>query len=96
MLSCWTVTLRQAKIILVLVLVACSQAQTKSVADVTTRISDAVCQEEAQQPNEPDWVKIACAVEGVAGGIVHVLLPRDQWNAVKGRKKPAFDAGPGK
>lgn len=89
---------------LVLLLAACSQGQTKTAIDVGTKIADAVCKEEAEQPAEPDWVKLACAAEGIAGGVVHVLMPREEWNVVRGRKPkpcttappPAFDAGPGK
>jgi hypothetical protein len=75
---------------------ACTKQQASSIADVTIKIAGEICQEEAQQPSEPAWVALACQVEGVAGTVAHVLLPRSQWLAMKNTKAPSAEAGPGK
>lgn len=64
------------KILLIAVLASCTPQSTKSAVDVTIKIADSTCKEEASDPNEPEWVKVACAVEN---GIVHIILPRTQW-----------------
>ena len=88
---------------------ACTKPDAQTVVDVTTKIADGVCKEEAKQPSEPDWVAVACAIEAPASGIAHVVMPRAQWDTVRGKKAPPctpqpctsgkppqFDAGPGK
>jgi hypothetical protein len=90
--------------------VSCTQQDTKTATNIATKIADDICKEETAQPDAADWVAIACAVEAPASGVVHVLMPREQWNVTRGKKptpcaptpcisasaKPAFDAGPGK
>ncbi len=63
--------------------------------DTHSQVSDAVCAEEASNPAEPDWVKLACKVEGVAGGVVHVILPRAKWQAMRSRALDAGNSGAG-
>lgn len=82
----------------------CSARDAKTASDFTVRVADAVCREESQQPSEPESVALACAIEGAAGAVAHVLFPREQWDVIRGRKpapcttagKSTFDAGPGK
>ncbi len=89
---------------LVIAFTCCAQGTAKPAVDVGIRIADGVCTEEAKQPNEPEWVAIACAIEGGASGVAHVVMQRSQWDVVRGRKAPpcsstkpsTFDAGPGK
>lgn len=71
--------------------IACTSQQAKTVADVSLTIADGVCKEIAG-PTEPEWVLLACAVEGVASGVVKVAMPRRQWQAMRA----PHDAGPGK
>lgn len=73
---------------------ACTASQTKTAVDVATRIADDLCKEVAVVSTEPDWVTVACAIEGVAGGIAKVTLPKAQWHAILA--KGHADAGPGK
>ena len=61
---------------------ACTTQDAKTAANVAVTVAQNVCQEEAQQPDAADWVQVACQAANVAGGIVHVLLPRAQWNAL--------------
>lgn len=83
---------------------SCTEQNAKTAADVAVRVADGVCKEEANQPAEPEWVAIACAIESAAGGVAHVVMPRAQWDVVRGKKPPpcspakppTFDAGPGK
>lgn len=75
---------------------ACSPQQTKSAEKAVVRVADDLCQEErATDADVPEWVQLACTVEGVASPVVHVLLPRTEWHSIKARKL-ALDAGPGK
>jgi hypothetical protein len=76
-------------LIFVMAMLACTTQQAKDVTNVVVKVSDELCTEEASDPNEPDWVKLACKVEGVAGGIVHVLFPGPEWRALRARKKKA-------
>lgn len=64
------------KILLIAFLTSCTAQDAKSAVDVTIKIADNTCKEEASDPNEPEWVKVACIVEN---GVVHIILPRTQW-----------------
>lgn len=74
---------------------ACTKQGGQAATDVTVTVADAVCRYETEQPQEPEWVAIACAIEGVAGGVAHLILPRDQANAIM-RTQVYHDGGPGK
>jgi hypothetical protein len=66
----------------IVMILACtpSQQQTaKTAENVVVRIADDLCQAEAQQPNDPQWVAVACKAEGI---VFHVILPSTQWQAV--------------
>lgn len=63
-------------------------ALLKPAAEVTTRIADEICKEEATQPDEQDWVRIACQVEGDVSHVVHILLPRTAWAAYRAAHLP--------
>ncbi len=64
----------------VMLLVGCTAQQAKTATDVAVKVTTELCAEEASDPNEPDFVKLACQVEG---GLAHVFLPRTEWRAMK-------------
>jgi len=71
----------------------CSAQEAKTAKDVAIKVADETCKELETQP-EPEWLALACAAEGVAGGVVKVLMPRAEWRAIRARA--GRDAGPGK
>jgi hypothetical protein len=60
-------------------LASCTQQQAKTAVNIAVKVSDQLCVEEAADPAEPDWVKLACLVEG---GVAHVAFPRTAWMAM--------------
>jgi hypothetical protein len=77
---------------------ACSGAQTQTVAAGVAGVAVQWCAEEAQQPSEPGWVALICAVIDPATstarpelGTTHVVMPRATWEAMK--SAAAADSG---
>ena len=66
------------------VVLGCTPQQVKTVENVVVKVTTELCAEEASDPNEPAFVKLACQVEG---GLVHVFLPRTEWVAMKAAAK---------
>ena len=69
---------------------SCTPQQAQTATNVVVKVTDALCTEEASDPSEPDWVKLACQVEG---GVAHVIMPRAQWQAMKSAHAAPADAG---
>ncbi len=75
---------------------ACTHEQAATGAKVATTIADATCHEIATTANEPEWITLACAAEGVVSGVVNVRMRRVEWAARRGAcARGMLDAGPG-
>jgi len=72
-------------------IVACTKEQGIAAKDVTVKVAEEVCKELATDAGtESAWALIACSA---GTGIVKVLLPRDQWRAMRGQPPLGADAG---
>jgi hypothetical protein len=83
----------------VLIPIDCTPEAKTVVSDVAVQITDTACKELLDPDSggtDPLWVTLVCeGAAGVAGGLIKVILPRKQWEAMKGHT-PSADAGPGK
>lgn len=79
-----------------LLLPACTREQASAGAKVATTIADATCREIGTTADQPEWITLACAAEGIASGVVNVKMRRVDWSARRGScVRGALDAGPG-
>jgi hypothetical protein len=69
----------------------CTKPEVKAATKAAVQIADALCREETGIEDGTELVQLACQAEQAASPVVHVLLPRKAWAAMR---QP--DAGPGR
>jgi hypothetical protein len=75
--------MKVALVLVLLGLTACPEAQTA--ADVAVTLAGDVCKLVSQDdPTAPQWVQVACQVEGLAGPVI-VALPYASWTSAQGQ-----------
>jgi hypothetical protein len=74
-------------------LAGCTQQQVKQAQSIAIKLTDDACQLEAQDPNEPAFVAVACIVEG---SLVHVLVPTGSLATVLPKAAAQLKAQAGK
>lgn len=73
----------------------CSSTASAPAKDVLVKIAYDTCSEvlDAATDLDPTWVALLCQS---GANTIKVLLPREQWHAIKASRLGGFDAGPGK